>query len=276
MRPTWRVFAASLAYELCRAVSTSTLHSISAKRCGHTTGSMDPSNSPSQSQGFRPFRSIVSTTPRRASSMLDTPMVDKDSQMASGPSYGEFIPNSQSYTCWLLQEEPLHDEVVLDSQLPTATMFPFGSTFHSMMHPVLFKSPPSMTATATIDPLLQVYTSPSNAHPCGHAMSIGPAIPVMQPSPTARSAHVQLPSSSVATSPPCAATAETPTEKKLKSNEIWAASIINVLLDLYEDGWITINRGNFKAKHWVEVARDLNARCGTEFAETQCKYKWKI
>ncbi|MCO5609664.1 hypothetical protein L7F22_063894 [Adiantum nelumboides] len=68
---------------------------------------------------------------------------------------------------------------------------------------------------------------------------------------------------------------EAPTEKKLKSNVIWAASIINVLLDLYEHKWITINRGNFKAKHWVEVARDLNARCGTEFSETQCKYKWE-
>ncbi|MCO5570641.1 hypothetical protein L7F22_024368 [Adiantum nelumboides] len=108
----------------------------------------------------------------------------------------------------------------------------------------------------------------------GHVLW-GPAIPTMQLSPTAQSTHLQLPSSSIAASPPSAAIAEATTEKKLKSNEIWAASTINVLLDVYEDKWITINRGNFKAKHWAEVARDLNARCGTNFAETQCKYKWE-
>ncbi|MCO5598374.1 hypothetical protein L7F22_052469 [Adiantum nelumboides] len=107
--------------------------------------------------------------------------------------------------------------------------------------------------------------------PCPLAQNI----PLIQLSPIARSTHVQLPSSSVVTSPSSAATAETTIEKKLKSNEIWAASTINVLLDLYEDKWITINQGNFKAKHWAEIARGLNACCGTEFEETQCKYKWE-
>ncbi|MCO5568090.1 hypothetical protein L7F22_021786 [Adiantum nelumboides] len=78
-----------------------------------------------------------------------------------------------------------------------------------------------------------------------------------------------------ATSPPSAAIVEATTKKKLKSNEIWAASTINVLFDLYKDKWISINRGNFKAKHWTEVARDLNAHCSTESAETRCKYKWE-
>ncbi|MCO5614135.1 hypothetical protein L7F22_068416 [Adiantum nelumboides] len=126
-------------------------------------------------------------------------------------------------------------------------MFPFGNTFHSLMHPTLFESSPTVGATPTVHPSLQVHTSP-NATPIA---------------------------ASVATSSPIIARTSATSKKRLKINELWATSTINVLLDLYEDNWITINRGNFKAKHWVEVTRDLNARCGTEFAETQCKYKWE-
>ncbi|MCO5583919.1 hypothetical protein L7F22_037836 [Adiantum nelumboides] len=45
--------------------------------------------------------------------------------------------------------------------------------------------------------------------------------------------------------------------------------LISILLDLYEDKWISLNRGNFKAKHWSELAQDIQNRCGVLFTYTQ-------
>ncbi|MCO5548530.1 hypothetical protein L7F22_001990 [Adiantum nelumboides] len=62
--------------------------------------------------------------------------------------------------------------------------------------------------------------------------------------------------------------------RKRKSSNIWSANEVNVLLDLYEDKWISLNRGNLKAKHWTELARDIQTRCAVAFTYTQCRNKW--
>ncbi|MCO5591949.1 hypothetical protein L7F22_045942 [Adiantum nelumboides] len=38
---------------------------------------------------------------------------------------------------------------------------------------------------------------------------------------------------------------------------------------------ISINQGNFKAKHWVEISRDIHAQRGIVFSKSQCKNKWE-
>ncbi|MCO5569162.1 hypothetical protein L7F22_022872 [Adiantum nelumboides] len=62
--------------------------------------------------------------------------------------------------------------------------------------------------------------------------------------------------------------------QKLKSLDIWSANEVNVLLDFYEDKWISLNRGNFKAKHRTELARDIQTRCVVAFIDTQVWNKW--
>ncbi|MCO5606620.1 hypothetical protein L7F22_060808 [Adiantum nelumboides] len=57
-------------------------------------------------------------------------------------------------------------------------------------------------------------------------------------------------------------------------SDIWSVNEANVLLDLYEDKWISLNRGNFKAKHWTKLARDIQTRCAITFTNTQCQNKW--
>ncbi|MCO5550828.1 hypothetical protein L7F22_004321 [Adiantum nelumboides] len=62
--------------------------------------------------------------------------------------------------------------------------------------------------------------------------------------------------------------------RKRKASDIWYANEVNVLLDLYEDKWISLNRGNFKAKDWTELAWDIQTRCAFAFTDTQCRNKW--
>ncbi|MCO5554683.1 hypothetical protein L7F22_008216 [Adiantum nelumboides] len=63
--------------------------------------------------------------------------------------------------------------------------------------------------------------------------------------------------------------------QRKKSSDIWCTTDVSVLLDLYEDKWISINRGNFKAKHWTEISCDIHAQRGIVFSESQCKNKWE-
>ncbi|MCO5599371.1 hypothetical protein L7F22_053473 [Adiantum nelumboides] len=62
--------------------------------------------------------------------------------------------------------------------------------------------------------------------------------------------------------------------RKWKSSDIWSANEVNILLDLYEDKWISLNRGNFKAKHWTELAWDIQTHCAVAFTDAQCQNKW--
>ncbi|MCO5592131.1 hypothetical protein L7F22_046126 [Adiantum nelumboides] len=152
-------------------------------------------------------------------------------------------------------------------------MSPFGNTFSSLMHVALFEPPLGVAVLAAYVQALAVL-APSHASQQRMVVPVAPTYPTM-PQPPANSPRVVSPAPGarvpIATFTP-SLNANSNTRKR-KLLDIWYASEMNVLLDLYEDKWISLNRGNFKAKHWTELTRDIQTHCAVAFTDTHCLNK---
>ncbi|MCO5551110.1 hypothetical protein L7F22_004607 [Adiantum nelumboides] len=140
-------------------------------------------------------------------------------------------------------------EMVPSTQFYPSSMSPFGNTFSSLMHAALFEPPPGLAVSV---PDVQAPAIVASSHAFQQQM----AVPVAPVQPTMAHPHVNSPSV-VSPAPGARVSTATSTSlpnagsntRKRKSSDIWSANEVNVLLDLYEDKWISLNRGNFKAKH---------------------------
>ncbi|MCO5578039.1 hypothetical protein L7F22_031877 [Adiantum nelumboides] len=54
----------------------------------------------------------------------------------------------------------------------------------------------------------------------------------------------------------------------------WPSSRVFLLLDLYQEKWTALNKGNFKKKHWMELAHLLQDKYGILLTPDQRKNKW--
>ncbi|MCO5612972.1 hypothetical protein L7F22_067245 [Adiantum nelumboides] len=125
------------------------------------------------------------------------------------------------------------------------------------MHSAMYEPPPMVSSSRLTTPPRPLTQPP----PTSSATSVHTSTP-SEGRPLPRTSNASNPSSSS-------------TSRCKKSSDIWSASDVNVMLDLYEDKCISLNRGNFKVKHWAEIARDIHAQTGINFMESQCKNKWE-
>ncbi|MCO5588703.1 hypothetical protein L7F22_042662 [Adiantum nelumboides] len=146
------------------------------------------------------------------------------------------------------------------------------TVFLHILQPPAATPPPASTH---IPPTTAPTRAPHTLHP--HQEATPPPTSKSIPPPTApnrapRTSVDVRPTSRTynATQPPVMGSS-----RRKKSSNIWCTTDVSVLLDLYEDKWISINRGNFKAKHWAEISRDIHAQRGIVFSESQCKNKWE-
>ncbi|MCO5568903.1 hypothetical protein L7F22_022605 [Adiantum nelumboides] len=164
--------------------------------------------------------------------------------------------------------------MVPSTQFYPSSMSPFGNTFSSLTHAALFEPPPGLAVSAP-DVQVPIVLAPSHASqqrmvvPVASMHPTMPQLPTNSPSVVSPAFDAHVP---IATSMPSSNVGSN--THKQKSSYTWSANEVNVLLDLYEDKWMSPNRGNFKAKHWTELARDIQTRCAVAFTDTQCQNKW--
>ncbi|CAK9230113.1 unnamed protein product [Sphagnum troendelagicum] len=62
---------------------------------------------------------------------------------------------------------------------------------------------------------------------------------------------------------------------KVELDRVWCSAGVSCLLDLYEDRWVQLGRGNLRTNHWVEIAEELTKQCPRQLPRTgpQCKNK---
>ncbi|KAH8946082.1 hypothetical protein BDL97_12G074400 [Sphagnum fallax] len=62
---------------------------------------------------------------------------------------------------------------------------------------------------------------------------------------------------------------------KVELDRVWCSAGVACLLDLYEDKWVQLGRGNLRTTHWMEIAEELTKQCPRQLQRTgpQCKNK---
>jgi hypothetical protein len=69
-----------------------------------------------------------------------------------------------------------------------------------------------------------------------------------------------------------------PGEEKKKENPTdWSETAVNYLLEVYEEKYVSLSRGNLRSNDWEDVARYVNFKCeGSRSAKTAEQCKWKM
>ncbi|MCO5572293.1 hypothetical protein L7F22_026046 [Adiantum nelumboides] len=186
-------------------------------------------------------------------------------------------------------------KLVANTQSLSQPFMAFDHNYTKLMNVALYDSQPDMSSPLMItSATTRLFSHPSSLsnraapHVASPTTNHGPspaANPIhplpSTPPPTSISPTVLAPSLVSSARPPTRSnnvthsSSGTSSSRRKKSSDIWSVNNVNVLLDLYEDKWISLNRGNFKAKHWTEIARDILAQIGVVFTEFQCKNKWE-
>lgn len=65
----------------------------------------------------------------------------------------------------------------------------------------------------------------------------------------------------------------TPTPVQRAPTTTWTELMINTLLDVYEEKYFHIERGNFKKRHWVELVAEFNQKSGLLLTKENCRSK---
>ncbi|EFJ35405.1 hypothetical protein SELMODRAFT_438363 [Selaginella moellendorffii] len=59
----------------------------------------------------------------------------------------------------------------------------------------------------------------------------------------------------------------------INGKSAWTDAATDVLIDVFEEKWNSLRRGNLKAKNWDEVGAELGNRCGVPKTGDQCRHK---
>ncbi|OAE20087.1 hypothetical protein AXG93_544s1000 [Marchantia polymorpha subsp. ruderalis] len=66
-------------------------------------------------------------------------------------------------------------------------------------------------------------------------------------------------------------------EKKKENPTDWSECAVNYLLEVYEEKYVSLSRGNLRSNDWEDVARYVNFKCeGSRSAKTAEQCKWKM
>ncbi|CAM6093629.1 unnamed protein product [Calypogeia fissa] len=66
-------------------------------------------------------------------------------------------------------------------------------------------------------------------------------------------------------------------ERKKENPTDWSETAVNYLLEVYEEKYVSLSRGNLRSNDWEDVARYVNFKCeGSRSAKTAEQCKWKM
>lgn len=66
-------------------------------------------------------------------------------------------------------------------------------------------------------------------------------------------------------------------ERKKENPTDWSETAVNYLLEVYEEKYVSLSRGNLRSNDWEDVARYVNLKCeGSRSAKTAEQCKWKM
>jgi hypothetical protein len=65
-------------------------------------------------------------------------------------------------------------------------------------------------------------------------------------------------------------------KEKVEYDRVWCSAGVAALLDLYEERWVPMGRGNLKSKHWEEISAELAKQCPQQLRRTGSHCKSKV